>query len=283
MAELHSRFGDDYAYRQAGKFVLSNAAPDRAGQDNEQGGNRWLSRAEAIDREPALATLTHDWAGGFFALGDEVGDPRAFSQRLIDHLRSVGVDVRFGCTVHTLRTADRSLQQVDTSQGPLAADAAVICTGIDAPRLYRPLGIRTPLQPVTGYSVTLPATEGAPMASITLPDDRIVFARLGDRLRIAGFADVGRAPSADERIATLLDIARRRAPGFADYDAAEVHPWMGRRPSTPSSLPLVGRTPVRGAYVNCGHGMYGWTLAAATAETVTARIIEDLADGGGSG
>ena len=112
------------------------------------------------------------------------------------------------------------------------------------------------------------------MISVTNLAHRIVYTLLGDRVRIAGFADfVGYRTNRDAlRQRLLLDIARRIAPEAADYDAADVAPWGGFRPVTPSSRPLVGATPIDGLYLNTGHGVLGWTLACATAHDVAAAV-----------
>ena len=111
--------------------------------------------------------------------------------------------------------------------------------------------------------------------SVTNLEHRIVYSLLGDRVRIAGFADfIGYETGRDEkRRAAMLEIAERVAPAAADYRAANKEPWGGFRPVTPTSRPSVGPTPVRGLYLNTGHGVLGWTLACATAHDV-ARAVQ---------
>ncbi len=124
------------------------------------------------------------------------------------------------------------LAAVETDQGTLQADAVVVCLGAWSNQLLDPLGIKTNIYPMRGYSVTLPAIETSNSVSITDPGCKIVFSRLGDTMRIAGFADfVGYRTAADhERAQTLLDTARTVAPAIADYDV-ELHRCMGRIPA----------------------------------------------------
>jgi D-amino-acid dehydrogenase len=125
-----------------------------------------------------------------------------------------------------------------------------------------------------GYSVTLPAIGTSNMTSITDPGSKTVFSRLGDEVRIAGFADfIGyRTDKDEERARKLLGTARRTAPKIADFDAEHAAEWGGFRPMTPNSRPLLGPSKVAGVHLNTGHGMLGWTLACASAERVAAGI-----------
>ncbi len=106
----------------------------------------------------------------------------------------------------------------------------------------------------------------------------MVYSRMGDRIRIAGFADfVGFNTNRDnDRTRKLLDTARNFAPDIADFDAADLHEWGGFRPMTPNSQPLVGATKTKGVYLNTGHGMLGWTLACASGHDLAASMATGL-------
>jgi D-amino-acid dehydrogenase len=125
-----------------------------------------------------------------------------------------------------------------------------------------------------GYSITLPA--GADSNSVSISDTgyKIVFSRLGDKMRIAGFADfVGYRTDRDhDRAKTLLVTARAIAPSIADYDVESTAAWGGFRPMTPDSRPLLGPSSIKGIHLNTGHGMLGWTLACASGHDVAAGI-----------
>jgi D-amino-acid dehydrogenase len=140
----------------------------------------------------------------------------------------------------------------------------------------RPLGIRLPIYPLKGYSLTLPVGPGhlAPRISITDFKRKIVYARLGDELRVAGMADLaGHRPDIDEsRIATLLDETRAAFPTASDF--SRLRPWCGLRPATPKGTPILGRTPHPNLLLDCGQGALGFTLALGCG-----RAITDLAAG----
>src|SRR5690606_17803468 len=147
------------------------------------------------------------------------------------------------------------------------------CLGTGSTRLLEPHRIDPAICPVRGYSVTLPLGPQSPSASISDLRHRIVLSRLGSSIRIAGFADfVGYETRHDEaRLDALLAIARRVAPLAADYDAG-MQRWGGLRPMTPDGRPRVGRTKVRGLFLNTGHGMLGFTLACATGEACAEQV-----------
>ena len=142
--------------------------------------------------------------------------------------------------------------------------------------MLKPVGIRVPINPARGYSVTLPPGLGSTSLSVTDFGRRFVMTRLGEKVRIAGFADfVGFSTRHDTaRISKLLDVAREAAPDGADYGHPENHAWAGSRPLTPDGRPLVGATRLNGLFLNTGHGSLGWTLACATAEQLANEVSQ---------
>ena len=124
-------------------------------------------------------------------------------------------------------------------------------------------GLRLPLYPLKGYSLTLPvgAQHRAPDTSITDYDRKIVYARIGQQLRVAAMVDiVGFDPAPDPgRLALLRRQAAQTFANAGDYQAAVE--WAGMRPATPSGVPLVGATAYRNLWLNLGHGALGFTLA----------------------
>ena len=163
---------------------------------------------------------------------------------------------------------------METDSGTVRADAVVVCLGAWSSQLLDPLGIKTNIYPMRGYSVTLPACDTSNSVSISDPGYKMVFSRLGDKMRIAGFADfVGYRTGMDQaRAKTLLETARQIAPAIADYDVSSAGEWGGFRPMTPDSRPLIGPSAVEGIHLNTGHGMLGWTLACASGHDVAAGI-----------
>jgi D-amino-acid dehydrogenase len=158
----------------------------------------------------------------------------------------------------------------------MEADHYVLALGTNAPYLLKPLGIRVPIYPLKGYSLSLPITHerAAPRISVTDFKRKVVYARLGDDLRVAGMADLSgrRAVIDGERVDQLVSEVKNTFPEATDF--RKLGPWCGMRPATPRGTPVLGATPHANLWLDVGHGALGFTLALATG-----RILADLAGG----
>lgn len=228
--------------------------------------------AECLAIEPALAAQCAHLAGGLYAPGDESGDAFRFTQALAERLRERGVRFHYRTRITGLSASGRRVHGVEVQDaegrtGMFAADAYVVCLGSFSPRMVAALGEHLPIYPVKGYSVTAPVRDPmrAPEVSLTDESRRIVCSRLGDRLRIAGTAEVGgfETDVRPERVRTLLDWIQTRFPGAIDESQASS--WAGLRPATPGNLPIIGRSGRDNLWFNTGHGTLGWTLACGSA------------------
>lgn len=233
-----------------------------------------LSKQEAIEREPALKHYGHSFAGALWSPDDESGDSYKFCQKL-QHLLEDEYSVRFlfNTRIKKLNVKDGKLCSVLTDREEIACEKAVLSLGSASAPLARSAGIQLPIWPVQGYSMTADATEYAPDASITDTARKVVFCRIGDKIRIAGLADIGRETGQFEkpRFDYLLNTAKGIFPKAANYEG-DLDPWTGFRPVTPNSLPIVGASKVSGLYLNCGHGGLGWTLSMATAAQLAQAV-----------
>lgn len=220
--------------------------------------------------EPALTTVRADLVGGIMSDDDESGDAYAFTAGLADICAGLGVTFVFDTTVRRLVAEGQSIAAVETDGDTLKADAVVVALASYAPPLLRPLGLKLPVYPAKGYSVTLPVgdPERAPVVSLIDDEFKMVYSRLGDRLRAAGTAEfVGYDTTMNEARARFIrDKALELFPGCADPDAAEY--WAGLRPSTPDGVPVIGVTPYANLYLNTGHGTLGWTMACGAGQVV---------------
>jgi D-amino-acid dehydrogenase len=255
-------FRSDKAYREA----------LRQAQIVQQAGctRNPISAAECVNIEPALATVQQQLVGGFYCPDDESGDAHQFTKNLADLCRSLGVKFKFDISVAALKAAAGSILGIETTTGPIVADAYVMAMGSYSPSITETVGLTLPVYPAKGYSVTLPLSHPPSGPTVSLIDDerKLVYSRLGDNLRIAGTADIGGFDlRIDHRRARhVLEGAMGLLPGCADPDAAEY--WAGLRPQTPDSVPVIGRTPIKNLYMNTGHGTLGWTMAIGSAEIV---------------
>ena len=236
------------------------------------------SAAECLLIEPALKDSTIPIVGGTWTAEDESGDAQRFTALLAARCAARGVAFRYASTVSGIERANGRFAVVRLADGErLAADACIIALGSYSPLLLRPLGVRIPVYPAKGYSVTIPLSADAPAPRVSLTDDgaKLVYARLGERLRVAGTAEFTGYDTTlnPDRLAPLLRRVRQVFPSL-DFRDAEVEPWTGLRPATPSNVPLIGATPVKGLFVNTGHGTLGWTLAVGSG-----RLLADLIAG----
>jgi D-amino-acid dehydrogenase len=244
-----------------------------------------LSANACRDLEPSLAHPTSELGarlvGAIHTPSEEVGDCYQFCAGLERNLTAQGVTFRYNHTVRALRQQDGMsgpITGVICNEGVIEGDAVVLASGTASAQLARPLGIRLPVYPLKGYSLTVTGGERVPAISITDAKKKIVYAPLrngpngAQRLRVAGMADiVGFDASIDpKRVRQLIAHAKAAFPSASanGYDPATVHPWAGLRPATPRGTPLLGPTSIPGLFVNLGQGALGWTLALASGQIV---------------
>jgi D-amino-acid dehydrogenase len=242
-----------------------------------------LDAKRCLEIEPALerfhATAAGPKiAGAIYTPSEDAGDCYKFCNELKRIMTSGPnpVRYRFGVEISRLLPWHGRLMGVETNQGVIEGDAYVLALGTNAPALVQPLGVRVPVYPLKGYSLTLPIADerGAPRISVTDFKRKVVYARLGNELRVAGMADLSgrRAVIDSERVAQLVDEVRTAFPQATDFST--LGPWCGMRPATPKGTPVLGRTRHANLWLNVGHGALGFTLALATG-----RIVADLVAG----
>jgi D-amino-acid dehydrogenase len=216
--------------------------------------------AECLALEPALKSSMEPVLGGLYDAHDESGDAFKFTSALAERARARGVRFHMS-TVRQIETAGERVEAIDAGER-LRADAYVVALGSYSPLLLSPLGIRIPVYPLKGYSITLPlgSAEG-PSVSLTDEAAKIVISRLGTRLRAAGTAELtGYDTSINAtRCNAILERVRTLFPSLASIAAVET--WAGLRPATPNNVPVIGRTRFANLFLNTGHGTLGWTLA----------------------
>ena len=234
-----------------------------------------LDVAACLELEPALAPVAPLLVGGDYTASDESGDAHRFTQALAARAATAGVDFRYNTQIERLATAGGRVAGV-VCRGPqganlLTADAYVLALGSESPLLLRPHGIRLPIYPAKGYSATLHLANPDSAPTVSLTDDayKLVFSRLGNRLRVAGTAEFnGYNRDLDPvRCQALIERTKQLFPNLEIEGDANF--WCGLRPATPSNLPLIGRSRLSNLWLNTGHGTLGWTLACGSAAALT--------------
>lgn len=230
-----------------------------------------IDAGRCVEIEPALAAARHLLVGGDYTPSDESGDANKFTRALAGKASEQGVEFRFDSTVDRIIADGAAIGgvRIDGPAGGevLKADAYVVALGSYSSLLLRHLGLRLPLIPVKGYSATLQLAEGSPGPTVSLTDDehRLVFSRLGDRLRIAGTAEFS-GYDLEMNAVRCAALMRRTRQLFPDLQIdGEPQFWCGLRPATPSNVPIIGRTRYPNLWLNTGHGTLGWTMACGSA------------------
>ncbi|GAB3502235.1 D-amino acid dehydrogenase [Curvibacter fontanus] len=238
--------------------------------------HRELSAEEARAIEPALNPDTA-FHGALHLPDDEVGNCRQFVLLLKNAALAQGVQFDFSTTVEHLSPGQGMNVQVAGEAQPRRFDAAVLCAGVDSARLLRPLGLKLPLAAVYGYSVSATVREplNAPRSAVMDERYKVAIARLGNRVRVGGGAELGGRSERHRKDAlqTLYKVLQDWFPGAALMSSG-VQIWKGARPMLPDGPPLLGASGIPGLWLNCGHGSSGWTLGCGSA-----RALADLVAG----
>ena len=237
-----------------------------------------LSVAEAVKIEPALAHTASTLAGAIYAPNDESGDAYKFTVALAERAAAMGVEFLYGTTIKKLQREAGEVSGVVVSdekgQRTEKADAYVVALGSYSTALLSGVGVDALIYPAKGYSATLPIVNqpGAPKGSITDDEMKIVFTTIGDRLRIAGTAELNGFDTTlnPVRCAALTRRAKHHFPDLCDWEAVKY--WTGLRPATPSNLPIIGQSKLKNLYLNTGHGTLGWTEGPGSARALVEII-----------
>ncbi len=255
---------------------LDGAAKDIAVLQQYGVPHQVLDSAGCLRHEPALAQVQHKFVGALQLPGDETGDCFKFTQALADKAKALGVIFRFGEVVQSLAGDAQAITAVNTAHGPLRADAYIVALGSHSTGLLAPLGLRLPVYPVKGFSITLPITDATQAPESTVMDEtyKVAVTRLGDRIRVGGTAqlsgyDLSLNP---QRRKTLEFVVGDLFPNGGDLPRAEF--WTGLRPMTPDGTPILGPTRLKNLWLATGHGTLGWTMAVGTG-----RLMADWMSG----
>ena len=281
--ELRAEIGIDYEGRQLGTTQLfrTQAQLDDAGRDIavlKQYGVPYevLDRAGIVKAEPALAGVVDRLAGALRLPRDQTGDCALFTQRLAEHAQAAGVEFRCNATVEAIEVSADRITGMRIDGKTEKADRYVLALGSYTPRLLAPLGIRLPVYPLKGYSLTVPITDPAMAPTSTVLDEnyKVAVTRFEQRIRIGGIAEVRgyNLSLSPRRRATLEKVVAELYPHGGDLRQGQF--WTGLRPATPDGTPVIGATGFDNLYLNTGHGTLGWTMACGSG-----RYLADLMAG----
>jgi D-amino-acid dehydrogenase len=234
-----------------------------------------FSKAQVLEKEPALNDAKKDIIGGLYSDIDASGDIHLFTQNLAKYCADkLGVQFFYGAQIISIEHEKNHITGVKTSQGNFKGENYVLALGAYSTLLAAPLGLKLPIYPMKGYSITVPTWQGAPSVSITDDEKKVVFSRLGDKIRAAGTAEFAgyNTKVRDVRIKQIIGSMNNLFPNAViDENMTQ---WACIRPQTPDGPPIIGRTPIDNLFLNTGHGTLGWTQGAGTA-----YLLADIMEG----
>ncbi|MGH8269730.1 MAG: FAD-dependent oxidoreductase, partial [Steroidobacteraceae bacterium] len=242
---------------------------------------RRLTPDEIVAMEPALAPISRQLAGGIHYPMDETGNAYRFCVGLADQARRGGVEFRFRTPVTKIEIRQGGIAAVLSGGTRFTADRYILAAGSYSPLLLKQLGLRMPVRPAKGYSITFDNPRLDPPFRQPIADDdfHAVVVPLESAIRVAGTAEfTGYDLSLTEsRIQNLLKLVRQVLPA-GGFERAQARPWCGLRPMSVDGVPIIGPTPIGNLWLNTGHGHLGWTLAAGSGQ-----LLSDLLAGGSPG
>jgi D-amino-acid dehydrogenase len=245
----------------------------------ENGGDfKLLTKEQCFLREPSLKQSKVEIVGGIVYDKDEVGDMFSFTQNLAKKIKKSGVKFVFGQEVESIHKFGGKIISIKTNKQTFSPDALVIATGATSPLIAKKVGVKVPVYPMKGYSITykVAGEDLSPQYSIMDQKEKVVFTRLDNRIRVAGTAELNgyNYKITKSRIDYLKELSKKYF-GQNALQAGEIEKadaWACLRPSTVDGLPIIGKTKIRNLYLATGNGTLGWTQGLATAR-LTADII----------
>jgi D-amino-acid dehydrogenase len=233
-----------------------------------------LDSRQCVAAEPGLATATVPFVGALRLPDDDTGDCKMFTEGMARQAAAAGVTFRFGLRIDGIQTDAEKVTGVATSSGLLTADAYVGAMGSYTPLLVAPLGIRLPVYPIKGYSLTVPITNDAVAPVSTVMDEtyKVATTRFENRIRVGGTAEIAGWDMTlrPHRRGPLERSLRELFPAAGDLSKASF--WCGLRPMTPDGTPVIGRAKFENFYLSTGHGTLGWTMAAGSGQVLADLI-----------
>jgi D-amino-acid dehydrogenase len=283
LTELMDEVTIDFDQRDQGTLQLFRtekqvkaAKADQAVLDQFNSPYEVLDRDGCIAAEPGLRHVADKFVGGLRLMADRTGDCRAFTQALSEKAAELGVKFHYNVVINRFVSEKGKIIGVETEQGLETADRYVCALGPYAPILLKTVGIRLPIYPIKGYSITLPVTDSdaAPQSTIMDETHKVAITRLGDRIRVAGQAEIigynkrlgGHATDSVRHVVSDL------FPKGGDVSKAEG--WTGLRPMTPDGTPVIGSTRYDNLFLNTGHGTLGWTMSCGSARAVADLVMD---------
>lgn len=274
-----------YDHKTEGTYVLFQSETQQRAYEKDLAvlaelgvAGRMITLEELAAREPNLDQTGSGAFGAAHLPGDETGDCRKFTEALAEVSKGLGVDFRMDTTVKRLVDDGRRVTGIETDGDIVPVDGVVSCLGVWSQEVLGPLGVRLPIYPLKGYSLTIAADSDAvgPHSTISHETYKIGITNLGQRIRVGGTAELAGFDLSrpEKRYAGLFHAVRSVFPKVPEAALQSAERWSGLRPSTPDGPPIIGRIARENLFINAGHGTLGWTMACGAGQ-----LIADLVSG----
>jgi len=239
-----------------------------------------LTAEDCLAYEPALKHTIHKIVGGIQLPNDETGDCHKFVTELAKKCEQLGVKFVMDTKIEKVNKQGNQITSVSTSKGEMTADAYLMALGSYSTHMLANVGIRVPVYPIKGYSLSLPIEDYSAAPESTIMDEtyKVAITRLGERIRVGGTAEITSYNLA------LLEKRRKNI----EFSIADLFPhagdlqkgefWTGLRPMTPDGTPILGKTQIDNLFLNTGHGTLGWTMSVGSAKFVSDVINSQTPD-----
>jgi D-amino-acid dehydrogenase len=278
--EMRAQLGIQYDDRQKGTLQLfrtqkqvDGALKDIRVLESLGVAHEMLTAAECTAIETGLRPVESKLAGGLRLPDDETGDCFVFCEKLKKECDALGVTFRFNENIQSITKSGSHVTGVVTDQGAQTFDKVLVCLGSFSTKLLKNIGIKIPVYPVKGYSLTVPITDEkySPISTVMDETYKVAVTRLGNRIRAAGTAELNgyNLDLPESRTNTIKHVVSDLFGQSCDLGEAEY--WTGLRPMTHDGTPIIGITDLQGLYLNTGHGTLGWTMSCGSG-----RVIADL-------
>lgn len=284
LKEFRALHDIDFNWRQDGKIFIHQTPADLLAaeqaadfQRTHGSGHQIISSKECFEREPALIGGSRKIAGATYLPEAAVGNCHSFCEKLAELLVSkYNAQLDYNVKVEEILRDQERIIGLKTAKGIIKGDIFIVCGGPDSNKLLpKNFSGKKPIVGVKGISLTYPLGECPPDLSVSDAAGKFIIARLGDKIRITGYAIFSDNLDINQKhVALLIDKAKSLMPKAARYDTDPII-WTGLRPQTPDDLPMIGRAGAKNLYVNAGHGSSGWILAFGSAEELLEKITKN--------
>ncbi len=242
-----------------------------------------LNQQEIFEKEPALVEKGHRLIGGIHFPDDQAGDAQLFCSKLAELAIANQTRFEFDLQVERFNAEKNAIKSIQTSKGEYTADAFVLAAGSYSPLLARTSGLRLPIKPVKGYSITVDMEDwrSVPVMPVIDEEYHVGITPLGNKLRAAGTAEITGYDTAVQQARVDMikqQVIARYADAKKSIDAGRVSSWAGLRPTCVDGVPILGSTAFDNLFLNTGHGHLGWSLAMASGKVVADVVSGNKSD-----